>query len=273
MTTERTARQSRVDRSTSGSYLPVIGLVLIFFIASWNTRERPLVLFAAPVLLWLFVKNLRKPIPQPSAAAIVVAALFLLGYDMLSPRAVGQGQPDGNLINNYARGMNTVWILFAATVLYRIRNRLDVGWRWRTAVIVVAAALSAGLIALTPEPGIDVWHLHQEAGDALFDGANPYADISVFASSDVGEEARLMTGYPYTPPNLIVFGSSAAITGDSRWFSLACWLGFLALFGTVRPRSSAGTALLLFLASQPAWHVVLEIAYTETVTLVFLAGA
>lgn len=261
------------ERAAPVSYLPVICLALIFFISSWNTRERPLVLFAVPVLMWLFYRSLRRPIPQPGAAAIIVGALVLLGYDMLSPRAVGQGQPDPNMINAYGRVINAVWIVFAVTVLYRVRKGLKLDWKWRAAIIAVAAILSAGLIVATPEPSIDVWHLHQEAGEALLSGDNPYSDIRVFASSDVGEEARIMTGYPYTPPNLLVFGTSAAATGDSRWLSLACWLGFLALFGTVRPQSPSGTALLLFLASQPAWHVVLEIAYTETVTLVLLAGA
>lgn len=274
MTTDTAPNHADSDKTAPSSFLPILALFLVFFISSWNTRERPLVLFAVPVLLVVFVRSLRRPVSGPSATAIVIAALALLGYDMLSPRAVGQGQPEGHMVDTYARVMNAVWIVFAGVVLYRIRKGLAVGWRWSVAIIGLAAVLSAGLIFVTPEPGIDVWHLHQEAGTTLFDGDNPYSDIAVFASTDeIVEEARLMTGYPYTPPNLFVFGGSAALTGDSRWFSLFCWLGFLALFAMLRPRSTVGTALVLFLASQPAWHVVLEIAYTETLTLLLLAAS
>lgn len=255
------------------THLPVICTALVFFIASWNNSERIIVLIAAPLLVWLFVTYIRKPLQMPDAVPIVVAAVALLGYDLLAPRITGQGQPDHLVVDTYARFADLVWVLVAAALLYRLRKRGEINTMWRAGIVTIAAVLGAALIVVTPEPAIDVWHLHQQAGDAMFKGANPYADIGVPASFPADEDSDFMTGYPYTPPNLVVFGTSAALTGDSRWFSLACWIGFLALFAILRPGSPTGTALLFLLSSQPAWHIVLEIAYTESVTLLLLVGA
>lgn len=253
--------------------MTIMMVALIFFISSWYTSERPLVLIAVPMLFWLFVRNIKSPVPQPAARLVMIAALALLVYDMFNPRITGQGQPDLDAIDNYARMMNGVWIVIGAVVFSRVRSSRQTGVGWHVAILISAALVGAATILVTPEPEIDVWHLHQEAGNALFDGLNPYADIEVVASGKVGEEALVMTGYPYTPPNLAVFGTSAVATGDSRWFSLASWLGFLAIFSGLRPRTNAATALLFLVASQPAWQIILEISYTESVTLLCVAGA
>lgn len=252
------------------SSLILTGIGLCFLMGSWNLRERILVLITVPIIVWLVLRVRSSGLETPTSNAILAVGAGLLLYDTLVPRIVPHAEV---IYSSYSHTLvtNTSWLLVGVG-LFLVRRRVHAAVIL-TAVIFVAGVTGSLLILNTPEPPIDVWQLHLQGGEALVSGANPYADLDVESSFAADADSGVISGYSYTPPNLIGFGLTSSLTSDSRWFSLGCWILFIACLGIMSVHNPSRDALVWLVASQPAWPLVLEMGYTESLTLALIGGA
>lgn len=125
--------------------------------------------------------------------------------------------------------------------------------------------------------GTDVYWMHRGAGEALFDGENPYTDaVRVFNGSPYAPEGAIVEGYPYPPVVLASYGA-AGKSADPRLVSAFGWIGVLAWMAWhgSRPtrRSDTAYAMFLMLAGLAVWPVVWFTSWTEPLSVALLLCA
>ncbi len=165
-----------------------------------------------------------------------------------------------------------------AIAAYIFRPRASKAVAITLSAVVVLMTLVSGVIHIMAAEGVglDVLYLHQEAAGALGRGENPYTDaVSVPNGAFTAEPGDTIDGYPYPPVTAVTYSVSVWLFGDARYTSLVAWLFVLMLmgFGAVRHHRSGGIYLLLLLAALPGWPLVLRGAWTEPLSLAFLAAA
>lgn len=146
-------------------------------------------------------------------------------------------------------------------------------------LFVTYAVLGNWLINTSPEPVIDVWHIHRESVASLLNGENPYAitfrniypDGRYFGPGMV-ENGRLMFGYTYPPLSLLLSVPGQVLGGDYRYSLLACNLLTAVAMAAARPSRIASAAAALFLFTPRAFFV-LEQGWTEPMLLACVAAA
>lgn len=260
--------RQRLPSSPRTSLLVATTVGLLFFVGSWNTRERLLIGLAFPLVVYVVLLLNRTASLRLRPGHFYLTGLLLLVYDVIKPRLVFYGA------ELYGVRWHSLLALIAWALLAVLLARFNLRALQRDTLILVGSIVLGGLVILnTAHMPLDVWAAHDQAGRALVEGNNPYADLSIEPSFEADEDSSEITSYPYTPPNLFGFGLASALTGDSRWFSLACWVGFLLLISHASPRSAGRDAVMWLMASQPAWPLTLEMSYTEPLSLLLMAAA
>ena len=144
--------------------------------------------------------------------------------------------------------------------------------------VTIGVTLLVGLFHLAAADGIgiDVYFLHVEAADALANGSNPYTEaVEVPNGAPNAEPGEVITGYVYPPVTAIFYALGQWTLSDPRFTSLFAWILVLALVGirAVKERRLRNLYLMLLLAAVPGWPLVLRAAWTEPLSLAFLAIA
>jgi hypothetical protein len=148
---------------------------------------------------------------------------------------------------------------------------------WLPALAIIHFALGMYTIHLSPEPHIDVFYAHREAGDALLAGRNPYAaswpDIYGNDRNIPGSVAqgRVVSGLSY-PPVSFLCAFAGHLLGDFRYAALVAMSAAALLIGFSSAAREAGLIAALFLFT-PRTFFVLEQGWTEPFVLVMLAAA
>ena len=115
-----------------------------------------------------------------------------------------------------------------------------------------------------------------EAADALANGLNPYTEaVEVANGAPNAEPGDVITGYVYPPVTAIFYALGQWTLSDPRYTSLFAWILVLTLVGltVVKERRLQNLYLMLLLAALPGWPLVLRAAWTEPLSLAFLAMA
>lgn len=187
------------------------------------------------------------------AVAVALAASDL-PWSYFVPRAPHETQPA------IARGLLLVGLALVAAGTVRDHRLLSLA---RVAAFGVAVVVGAHwTIGQSPEPTIDVWHMHQEASDRLTQLENPYAP-------EIDYYGRSIDFYGYPPVTLLVQAPFHAAFGDVRYASVAGLLvaGWAARAMAHRaglPRYAADAAGALLVVMGRPYYMV-EQAWTEPV--------
>jgi hypothetical protein len=202
---------------------------------------------------------------------ISVVVFGLLGVTGWSPASIGPTSSE------LERLPGVLWVVASIVVFISGRGvgRLIQGG---VVVITLGATLLLGLNHLSAAEGVgfDVYFLHVEAAEAIANGHNPYTDVvEVPNGSPTAEPGDVITGYVYPPVTAASYSLAYWVFSDPRFTSLIAWLAFLGLIGirAFRRQSRAGLLVMLLMASIPGWPLVLRAAWTEPLSLAFLAGA
>lgn len=202
-------------------------------------------------------------------AASLVHDLLVLPGITVDPRRLGGFRPA---------------ILLAAALLATVPWRGAPRWLvWLRFPAIALAATVAGALVIraAPAPAIDVWHAQQQAAETLLAGGNPYAALyrNVYAPGTplidpalLTPDGRYVTVFWY-PPLIPLLELPSAALGDVRWtMLLAVALAALLVWrlGGGTPLSELAGALLLV---QPQAFLVLELSWTEPITLALLLVA
>lgn len=224
------------------------------------------------LVAWSYVGN--RPIHHERTHVWAgMGALSVIALSWIS--RVGPAAPSEEAMAAVYQGLLIVGILLAI-----LRGRT--GWGRRVVVAVCLASvvlITAWILASEwdSEAGTDVYLAHAAAGEALFDGENPYGEAVRFPDGNPHNPSdAVIIGYPYPPPVLSTYASTAVL-GDSRIVSAVAWLGVLTVVsGMALRRGRAGDAafaLLIVLAATPAWPIVVFVAWTEPLSLALLFAA
>jgi hypothetical protein len=132
------------------------------------------------------------------------------------------------------------------------------------------------VIALDPEPGIDVYELHTSAAHNLGSAQSPYRNLGVENTSPFAGSDQTIDGYPYPPAALLPFAVGSWL-GDPRIAPSLAWLGLIGLLfrrvARARQPDAAGVGLSILMASQPGWIFVIDQSWTEPLTLALIGAA
>ncbi len=201
---------------------------------------------------------------------VLAGAAALALYGVVAVRPLITTRPLGPLPFVLAAGQLAVLAL-AWTARGRPHLR---DWTILASIVLVVGGGTYTLL-MTPSPTIDVAQLHVDAGRVLRAGGNPYSDVRVMANGTPEFKPFLIDGYTYPPAALAAFGGSAALTGDGRWAGLIALGAGVAGLGLRVRKGDSWPALAVFaaVASQPGLPLVLEAAWTETLTVGLLLWA
>jgi hypothetical protein len=149
---------------------------------------------------------------------------------------------------------------------------------------VVMAATFAGIgvwkIRSAPSPFIDVFIFHRDAAEALAKGTNPYTitfpniygPTTYVYGPGVVQDGRLLFGYPYPPLVLMLTSASHWIFEDARYAMLVSMLVSAVMIALIR-RDRAGMLIAMLLLFTPRAFYILELAWTEPISVMLLAAA
>ena len=149
----------------------------------------------------------------------------------------------------------------------------DTRWMSLARLVLFATAFLLGAhwtIGQSPEPGIDVWHMHQEAADRLLHLENPYGlRVPYFGQT--------IDFYAYPPVTLLVQTVAYAVVDDVRYASVAALLvaGAAARAMARRaglPRFAADAAGALLVVQGRPFYMI-EQGWTEPVVAGLVAVA
>jgi hypothetical protein len=206
-----------------------------------------------------------------SRLLIAVVIFGLLGVSGWAPSAIGPSSTELETLPSL------IWIALAITT-YVLRNRSASLWPAVIVTLTIAVTLFVGLLhlAATDGIGLDVYSLHVEAADALASGLNPYTDaVEVENRAPTAELGDVITGYVYPPVTAVLYSLGQWTFADPRFTSLGAWILVLTLVGltAVKEHRLQNLYLMLLLAAVPGWPLVLRAAWTEPLSLAFLAIA
>ncbi len=251
----------------------IAGLLMLSRAAGWSDL---VAVAAAPAVLWACWRGLRPD--RLSRAGVVVTAVAACAAVLIW----GTHQPP-----DYQRLIVTgslLWVAVLTAAMVLGRERLAV-LPWVVAgltvvLTVVMAALEQGEIPL------DVWVLHQVAGERLAAGASPWAGLGVDNASRFAPPQAVIGGYPYPLPTLLAYAGAAQALADPRWAGAVAWVGTVGLLAW-RVRRAGRTlhaddgragvprgalVALVLLAGAPGWPAVLRNSWTEPLSLLLVVA-
>lgn len=147
-------------------------------------------------------------------------------------------------------------------------------------IVVLFALLMVDVVGATPLD-IDVYQLHEAAGEALSSGQNPYTtgNVEVWETLEA-HEPELITEYTYPPLPAVVFGGASWLFGDSRVAGAvltAIAMMFVGLAARRRWAAEGAAESLIAVAAfaaMPATFLMVYTGWTETLTLpLMISGA
>ena len=207
-------------------------------------------------LLLLVASSQRISIPRASMTDRIWTALAIAS-GLATPYLLGSGY-----------WMIAVLLSVAGIVASLVSKRTQLA-----TVILISYPLVASAVLMSVMPGetIDVWFLHREAGSALEQGGNPYADLQVpNGAPDASDE--FIVGYPYPPVPLVAYAGASSLLGESRWITIAAWVAVSAAFAT-RGRTNHQTQLLGWaLVAHPSWALMLWTGWTEPLSVALIVA-
>ena len=166
-------------------------------------------------------------------------------------------------------------------VLLVIAAALGIGWghkripRYVSIAFAMLAVLTITFVMTVGEwrsdLGLDVYWMHRNAGEALFQGENPYTDaVRVFNGSPFAPDGSVIEGYPY-PPVVLATYAATGNQADPRLVSSVVWIGVLAWMAWhARREGSAGDisyAMFLLMAGLAVWPGVWFGSWTEPLSI------
>ncbi len=152
-----------------------------------------------------------------------------------------------------------VTVAVALATLWFRRNRL--AW---IAGAGLALATGCVVIALVPDPRIDVWYLLQQSSSGLLSGDDMYRQHWAHSHG-------LQAVYPYLPMSTVLLAPFRWIVGDVRAGLLLAMVATSGLLRRLAP--AAPVALSLLVLVHPHWAFLVDQAWTEPLLLLLLCAA
>lgn len=175
-----------------------------------------------------------------------------------------------------AGAVRATWVglLVLASVLAIVSGHRNLLRRASVVTALLAVIVTTSVMTVQEwraDLGLDVYWMHRAAGEALFEGENPYTDkVTVSSGSPYAPEGEVIEGYPYPPVVLGTYGVSGA-EGDPRIISTVSWLGLLAWMAwrawKTDPVSNTAYSMLLLLAGLAVWPVSWFASWTEPLSV------
>lgn len=231
--------------------------------------------FALAAGIWLRRRGRGRGLTDPTATDLRILAgvgLFgILGSIGWAPSSVG---PTTSALEHLP-GAIFLTLAFAGFVTRRSSSR------FRFVVLAASCLLTVGYfgsahIETTGDLGFDVYWLHVGAAEAVANGDNPYTDaVEVDDGSPNAGPGDVISGYVYPPITGLSYAVGHWLTPDARYTSLFAWLVVLALlaFRAIQRRSNRHLYVMMLLASVPGLWLVLRAAWTEPLSIMFMALA
>lgn len=281
---ERSTQPTTEHKGTTASRPPLHDLLLLLAVVLFGLSVRSgalngvAVIAASGALVFSIAMSRRHRQPTLTDNAgfnvrlLIAVGLFgLLGAIGWSPSLIGQTTATIERLP----GAIFLVLAVAAFVTRRITSPS------RYVALVVTTLLTVGSfgtvhIESMGDFGFDVYHLHVAAADAILEGKNPYTDaVVVRDGSPNAAPGDVITGYVYPPITGFSYALGHWLSPDARYAGLAAWLAVLLIVGisAVRQRSDRNLYLMMLLGSVPGLWLVLRAAWTEPLSLMFMAIA
>jgi len=194
---------------------------------------------------------------RPTRAELAVAAAVALVSALAHPADRLMHTGGGDLVAVQAGAAVTV-----AVALVSLWWRHDnVAW---LAGAGLALATGCLVIAVVPDPKIDVWYLLQQSGSGLLSGDDMYRQHWAHSHG-------LQAVYPYLPMSTVLLAPFRWIAGDVRAGLLLASVGTSALLRRYAP--AAPVALSLLVLVHPHWAFLVDQSWTEPLLLFLLCTA
>jgi hypothetical protein len=173
--------------------------------------------------------------------------------------------PVDRLMHVRGGGLLAVQVLAALTVVAAAAGL----WARRDQhvwVVGAGLALATGsvVIAVVPDPHIDVWFLLQQSSSGLLSGDDMYRQHWAHSHG-------LQAIYPYLPLSTVFLAPFRWVFGDVRVGLLLASVGTSGLLRRWAPAAPAALALLVLV--QPHWAFLIDQSWTEPLLLLLLCGA
>lgn len=193
---------------------------------------------------------LKQRTPRTLPPLVVVAAI---GMGCLSPYLWGT-----------AYWTAACLVCVGGTVLYLATELRPTLTRILLPLYVLGAG--AALMIAMPDATIDVWFLHQQAGETLEVGGNPWTDLFV-RNGAPNPVQETITGYPYPPIVLGTYAVVGAFFGEPRIVTLAAWVVVAIVFAARSESHSTVRRAGWLLTAHPAWALMLWAGWTEPLSI------
>lgn len=216
-----------------------------------------LALVVAGLLLVAVVVASGFALRPPSRAEIGLAVAVSLLSAVIHPVDRLMHVSDGGLVAIQVCAAVTVAVAFAT--LWSRRKQL--AW-----IVGAGLALATGcvVIALVPDPRIDVWYLLQQSSSGLLSGDDMYRQHWAHSHG-------LQAVYPYLPMSTVLLAPFRWIVGDVRAGLLLAMVATSGLLRRLAP--AAPVALSLLVLVHPHWAFLVDQAWTEPLLLFLLCAA
>ena len=144
-------------------------------------------------------------------------------------------------------------------------------------IVTLFGVASVWMLWASPQPLIDVFHLHRESAAAMLRGRTPY-DLhlpnfyghTLFFGPGFATPTSIDTGSPYPPLSVVLTSLATYSLGDPRIALAAAILGGALLIDQLGGRAARLSALLYL--STPRRFLVLELGWTEPLMVALLAA-
>jgi len=194
---------------------------------------------------------------RPTRAELAVAAAVALVSALAHPADRLMHTGGGDLVAVQAGAAVTV----AVALVSLWWRRDNVAW---LAGAGLALATGCLVIAVVPDPKIDVWYLLQQSGSGLLSGDDMYRQHWAHSHG-------LQAVYPYLPMSTVLLAPFRWIAGDVRVGLLLASVGTSALLRRYAP--AAPVALSLLVLVHPHWAFLVDQSWTEPLLLFLLCTA
>lgn len=150
-----------------------------------------------------------------------------------------------------------------------VRDKKWIVWARRGLLAAAFLVASFWVLAASPEPLIDVWHLNQEASHRLLHGQNPY-ELRIPHAVPEETPPWIDDHYPYPPIVILLQAPAYLVTGDTRAAHPLAILGFAAALVALARRSgvpdAGADALAAMALLSPRVFFIIEQGWTEPLT-------
>jgi hypothetical protein len=207
------------------------------------------------------------------ALAAVVAAGWIprrptrpeTGFAIAVSLACAAAHPVDRLMHAGGGGLLAIQIAAALTVVAAAATlwwrRQHVAWFVATGCAIVTGAV---VIAVVPDPRIDVWYLLQQSSTGLLSGDDMYRQHWAHSHG-------LRAIYPYLPMSTVLLAPFRWIAGDVRAGLLLASVATSAVLRRLAP--AAPVALSLLVLVHPHWAFLVDQSWTEPLLLFLLCAA